>query len=469
MSMRRTKRTMMPVALLLLASVATAQQKFVFTAKEAVDHALKNVTEIKNAQLDRAHQDAQNKELTGQAYPQINGSISGQHYFKVPVILFQDFTTPAVYDVLKKEGVKDGNGNPIQPPTGPPASFPVSFTLPWQATMGFTFQQLLFQPDVFVGLQARSKALELADWNIKVMEDSVRANVFRAYYSVLIAEKRMQFIDTSLMRLAKLMSDQTQLYKNGFAEKLDIDKTQVSLNNLQTQRTQLANLVYLGYASLKFSTGLNQVDTLQLTDTLSIETVKKDVLDATGFKYEDRNEVRLLQTTTDLLNMQLRRQKLGYAPTIGAVYSWGMNALRKEASFFDFNQSWFKQSYVGLSINIPIFDGGQRWYRIKQAKIDLEKSSNTLKNLERAIDFQREAAVVVFRNSLSSLDVQDRNYKLAEKVYYTTKKKYEQGLGSSFEVLQADSEFQTAQSNYFQALYDAINAKIGYYRSLGKL
>jgi outer membrane protein TolC len=134
------------------------------------------------------------------------------------------------------------------------------------------------------------------------------------------------------------------------------------------------------------------------------------------------------------------------------MYSWGMNALRKEASFFDVNQAWFKQSYVGLSINLPIFDGGQRWYRIKQAKIDLEKSSNTLKNLERAIDFQREASLVVFRNSLSSLDVQDRNFQLAERVYYTT-----------------NNEFQAAQSNYFQALYDAINAKIGYYRSLGKL
>jgi len=469
MSMRRIMNMAMSVALSFLALQAMAQQKYVFTAQQAVEYALKNVTEIKNLQLDKAHQDAMNKELTGQAYPQINGSISAQHYFKVPVILFQDFTTPAVYNVLNKEGVKNGSGNTIQVPTGPPASFPVSFTLPWQATMGFTFQQLLFQPDVFVGLQARNKALDLADWNIKVMEDSVRANVFRAYYSVLLAEKRIQFLDTSLVRLKKLMSDQNQLFKNGFAEKLDIDKTQVSLNNLQTQRTQLANLLYLGYASLKFSTGLSQADTLQLTDTLSVESVKKDVLDAAGFKYEDRNEVRMLQTATELLDMQLRRQKLGYAPTVGAMYSWGMNALRKEASFFDVNQAWFKQSYVGLSINLPIFDGGQRWYRIKQAKIDLEKSSNTLKNLERAIDFQREASLVVFRNSLSSLDVQDRNFQLAERVYYTTKKKYEQGLGSSFEVLQADNEFQAAQSNYFQALYDAINAKIGYYRSLGKL
>jgi outer membrane protein TolC len=341
--------------------------------------------------------------------------------------------------------------------------------VPWQASAGFTFQQLLFQPDVFVGLQARSKALELADWNIKSMEDSVRSNVYRAYYSVLVAEKRMQLIDSSLVRLQKLMSDQGQLFKNGFAEKLDIDKTQVSLNNLQTTRNQLANLVYLGYASLKFSTGLNQKDTLVLVDTLSLDLVKKDVLEAGGFKYEDRNEVRQLQTVQDLLGMQVRRQKLGYAPTVSAFWNFSGNALRQQFNFFDFNKPWFKTNYVGLNVGIPIFDGGQRHYRIKQANLDLEKASNNLQNLERAIDFQREAALAVFKNSLLSLDVQERNFALAEKVFYTTKKKYEQGLGSSFEVLQADSEFQNAQSNYFQALYDAINAKIGYYRSLGKL
>jgi outer membrane protein TolC len=469
MSKRRSWAFASTVVLILMGSGAYAQGKYEFSAKQAVDYAVGHVTELKNLKIDRQIQDAMNKELTGQAYPQVNGSLSAQHYFSTPVTLLPDFITPQVYGVLQKEGVKDGGGNPINVPSGPPNSFPVSFGVPWQASAGFTFQQLLFQPDVFVGLQARGKALELSDWNIKSMEDSVRSNVYRAYYSVLIAEKRMQFLDSSLLRLEKLRSDQGELFKNGFAEKLDIDKTQVSLNNLQTTRVQLANLVYLGYASLKYSTGLNQKDTLVLSDTLSLELVKKDILEASTFKYDDRNEVRQLKTVTELLDMQLRRQKLGYFPTVAAFWNYSDNALRQKFNFFDFSKPWYKTSFVGLNINVPIFDGGQRHFRIKQARLDLEKSANNLQNLERAIDFQREASVAVFKNSLSSLDVQVRNYSLAERVYNTTKKKYEQGLGSSFEVLQADSEFQQAQSNYFQALYDAINAKIGYYRSLGKL
>ena len=107
--------------------------------------------------------------------------------------------------------------------------------------------------------------------------------------------------------------------------------------------------------------------------------------------------------------------------------------------------------------------------KIRQAKLNLEKTSNTLENLQRAIDLQLSASSILFKNALLTLDVQDQNVALAEKVYNTTLKKYEQGLGSSFELLQTETELENAQSNYFQALYDAVTSKIAYTKALGKL
>jgi outer membrane protein TolC len=446
-----------------------AQKKYVFTARQAVDHGLQYVTDIKNLKIDREKQIAQNREITGQALPQLNGTISMQHYFSIPVTLLPDFVTPAVYNVLVDEGVQNGSGDPIVKPDDPPQYFPARFGVPWQASAGFTFQQLLFQPDVFVGLQARSTALKYADINIKAMEDSVKSNIFRAYYSVLIAEKRKVFVDSGVVRLEKLLRDQEALYKSGFAEKLDIDKTQVSLNNLKSTGTQLDNLIYVGYVSLKYSMGLSQRDTLVLSDTLSVDFVKKDVLDAAGFRYEDRNEIQLLNTVKELQTLDLKRYKLQYAPTIAAFWNFSGNALRGEFDFFDFSKPWYQTSVAGMNMSVPIFDGLQKHYRIKQARLELDKTTNNIENLQRVIDFQREAALNVFKNSLFTLDAQERNMQLAERVFYTTKKKYENGLGSSFEVLQADQDYQTAQSNFFQALFDAATAKIAYYRSLGKL
>lgn len=463
----------MQVLLFLLAPgwgmVAQGQQTYRMSAQEAKEYALQHVIDIKNLKIDRQIQDAKNREITGQALPQVNGTVSVQHYFNIPVTLLPDFVTPQVYDVLEKEGVQDGSGSPIVKPNEPPQFFPAQFGVPWQASAGFAFQQLLFQPDVFVGLQARSTALKYADLNVKLMEDSVKSNVLRSYYSVLIAEKRKVYLDSSIKRLEKLLADQQKLYNSGFAEKLDIDKTTVNLNNLQATLNQFKNLIYVGYASLKFSMGLNQRDTLLLTDSLSSEAVKSELLSSADFRYEDRTEIQLLNTVTELQQLDLKRYKLQYVPTLAAYWNFSGNALRQEFNFFDFSQPWFKTSVAGINLNLPIFDGLQKHYRVKQAQYNLDKTRNNKENLERVIDFQREAAVNVLRNSLTTLDIQDRNLKLAEKVFSTTKKKYEQGIGSSFEILQADTDFQNAQSNYFQALYDAVNAKITYYRSLGKL
>jgi outer membrane protein TolC len=301
------------------------------------------------------------------------------------------------------------------------------------------------------------------------MEDSVKSNVYRAYYSVLIAEKRKQYLEASIKRLQKLKLDQEKLYKNGFAERLDIDKTQVSLNNLTSTNNQIERLIEIGYASLKFSMAIEQKDTLVLTDALSEESVKKDLLEMTNFKYPDRDEIQLLNVVKQLQNLDIKRNKLSYLPTVATYWNYSRNALGQKFNLFNFEDPWFKTSVWGINMNVPIFDAGQKGQRIRQAKLNLEKTSNTIENLQRAIDLQLTASSILFKNALLTLDVQDQNVALAEKVYNTTLKKYEQGLGSSFELLQTETELENAQSNYFQALYDAVTSKIAYTKALGKL
>jgi outer membrane protein TolC len=188
-----------------------------------------------------------------------------------------------------------------------------------------------------------------------------------------------------------------------------------------------------------------------------------------NFKYTDRKEIQLLNVAKDLQGLDVQRNKLSYIPTIATYWNYTRNALGQEFNLFNFSDKWFKASVWGLNMSIPIFDAGQKAMKLKQAKLNLEKTSNTIENVERAIDLQLKASSVIFKNALLSLDMQERNVQLAERVYNTTKKKYEQGLGSSFELLQAESELETSQSNYFQSLYDAINSKISYMKALGKI
>ena len=455
--------------LLLLQTQAVAQNRFEISAKEAVDLAFKNVYTLKNAQIDYKLQQAQNKEITGQAYPQINGTVSASRFFSIPVTAIPDFISPSIYAVLEQNNVEDGStGTPIKSP-GNFGIFPAQFGVPWTASAGFTFQQLLFQPDVFVGLQARQTALDFASSNIKVVEDSIKSNVYNAYYAVLIARKQITFLNESIVRLEKLLHDQDIMYKNGFLEKLELNRTQVNLTNLRTTENRLQNLSRLGTAALKVSLGVSQADSLILKDTLTTAVITTGMLDNSGFRYEDRSEIQLLGTAQKLQQLNVKRQRLAYVPTVAAFWNYSRNAQRQRFNFFDTGEKWFPTSIVGLNINVPIFDGFQKKYRIRQAQLNLEKTTNTISNLKNIIDFQLEAARIQLTNAVASLNLQENNVELAQLVFNTSRTKFQEGVGSNFELLQAETDLQTAQSNYFQALYDATVARTAYLRAQGRL
>ncbi len=451
--------------LLLAGFAAAAQQRYELTVKDAVDLAYKNVIELKNAQLDYQIQEAKNREILGQAYPQITGNAGANHYLKLPVILFPDATSAAVYQILKSEGVSGTSGPITKVPV--PTIQQVSFQQPWNLQLGATLQQLLFQPDVFVGLQARKTALDLSRSAIEVSQEKIKDSAYKRYYAILIAEKQLYFLDEGLKRLQKLYHDDSVMYQNGFAERLDLDKVQVQLNNLSSTRNTVANATQIGYAALKFALGLSQADTVVLKEELNPDLVKQGMLDE-GFNYEARPVIRQLGYNRDLLNLDVKRNKLAALPTVSFSGNYTLNGLGQKF-FTNSSTVYINSAYIGLNINVSIFDGGQRRYRVKQAELNVQKVENTIVLAKQGIDFEQVINKATVRNSLADLDIQERNLGLAQKVYDLTKLKFESGLGSSFEVLQSDSDLQQAQANYFNALYNAIIAKISYQNSLGKL
>src|SRR5436190_473102 len=443
-------------------------QVYQITAKDAIDIAFKNLADLKNARLDYKIAEAKNKEFTGLALPQITGSMQGNHYLTLPLIQFPDGSEIQIYDVLRQEGVKDGSGNPITK-KGEFNYRNFSFITPWNVNAGISINQLLFEPQVFVGLQARDELLVNSDLQLKVTEEEVKETVCRNYYGVLIAQKQLGYVVESIKRLEKLENDQKEMFKNGFVERLDIDKTTVNLNNTRTSEIQLRNAVNNGVALLKMNLGLTQADSLVLKDTLSSEGIRQGILED-DFSYENRNEIKLLNSAIKLQNYDIRRHKLSYFPTVSAFYNFQENGQRQGGDASG-SQPWFwyNTNLVGINVNLPIFDGFQKKNRITQSKFTLEKIQNTLDMTKKSIDMEKTVARNSLINAIVAMDAQEENMELAVKVYNSVKTKYEQGVGSSFESLQADTDLQQAQSNYFRAMYEAALAKINYLKALGKL
>jgi len=470
MKLKVKNKGLLIVALAASLTNVQAQQEYKVSVNDAVSLSLKNTVEIKNLRVDSLKQRAQNQEITGLALPQVTGSAGITHYLTLPKVLFPSNGETSIYDVLNREGVKDGSGNAIPQKQ----SFIVqefSFVQPWNVNAGVSLNQLLFQPEVFVGLIARNTLVEFAGNNIRVAEDKTREQVHKAYYQVLIAQQQLDVLQKTIQRLEKLLSDQGQLYKNGFIERLDIDKTTVSLNNIKTTETQLKNIIELGYAALKFSMGLNQKDVLVLTDPLNESIIKENILDDGVIDYNNRSEMRLLNTAQKLGQIDVRRYKLGYVPTLAFFYQFQQQGQlnKRFSAITGSNWFWFNSNLIGLNLSVPIFDGFQRKYKIKQTQYSLEKTNNSIEQFKQAVDLEHTISKINLRNALLNMDIQKQNLELAERVYNTTKKKYEQGLGSTFEVLQSDTEWQRAQGNYFEALYNAVVARISYLKAIGKL
>jgi outer membrane protein TolC len=443
-----------------------AQTQHQFSVKQAVDYALQNSAAVKNALIDMQIQKQINREITSAAFPQISAGLSANHFPNVAVQSFPNFIAAATYGVLEKEGVKDGNGNQIVSPSDF-GFVQAQFGTKWNASGSVDFSQLLFDGQVFVGLQARDASLEYQRKTQAVTEEMIKVNVSKIYYQLVVGATQLTSIDANIDRFQKLLTETTAIFEQGFAEKLDVDKVNVQLNNLKTEKIKITNRISAGNASLKFLMNMPQKDQLVLTDALSEDQLKKDILD-TAYNYADRKEMQLLEVVQDLGKYNIKRYKLSYLPSVALYGNYAKNAQRNQFNFFN-NGQWFTSSLIGLKISIPIFDGFAKAARVSKAKLELQKTNIQVENLKANIDNDVTQANLLLSSSLITMDAQKKNMELAEKVYNTTKLKYQQGLGSNQEIYTAQTELKVAQNNYYGALYDAIIAKIDFLKATGKL
>ena len=465
---RLGKAILSSVVLLSAMQSSMAQTKNEFSVKQAVDYGVKNAVQVKNALIDIKIQEQTNREITAAAFPQINGSVNTIHYFNVPVQSIPNFIAPATYNVLQKEGVKNGTGNTITMPNGGNfGNLPLQFGTPWTSSAGLDFSQLLFDGQVFVGLQARSAAMELSKKYSEVTAEQIKANIYKVYYQLVVGKSQLASLEANIERFKKLLHDTKEIYKNGFAEKLDVDKLVVQLNNLTTEREKVINQLYVGNAGLKFLINMPQKEELVLTDSLTESELKSNIMEE-SITYADRKEIQLLTLASKMNSYNVKRYNLSRIPTVAAFGSYSKNAQRNAFNFFD-KGDWFTTSLIGLKVAVPIFDGFARRSKIAGAKFALDKTNNSLAQAKEMMDYEVIQARTKMKSAILTADVQKQNIQLAEDVFRITQKKYTEGLGSNQEIYNAQTELKVAQNNYYGALYDAISAKIDYLKAAGKL
>ena len=417
-----------------------------FSLNDCVAYAQKNNVQVKNALLAIEAQVQTNREIASAAYPTIGTNVGSTDYLKIPTSLL-----------------------PAQIFGGPAGTFiPVQFGTKFNANYGANFQQLLFDGQVFVALQARATSLEMQRKNAAVTEEVIKANIYKIYYQLSASKTQLNILDANLERLNKLAQDAQIMYKNGFAEKLDVDKVNVQLNNLQTEKLKATNAVAIGFMGLKMLMGMPVKDSLELTEIINEQSLNNDVLVENNFQYGQRKDFQYLSTIRKLTDYNVQRYQLSYLPTVSMSGAYSKNAQRSKFDFFE-GGNWFTTSLISLNVNLPLFNGFARDARVKRTKIELKQIENQIDALKNNIDNEITQAKLNYMSSVATVQFQKKNMQLAENVYQQTKKKFEAGTGSNTEISAAQTDLVSAQNNFMNALYTALIAKVDLLKATGKL
>ncbi len=416
--------------------------------EQAVTYALQHNAAVKNARLDVALQQQKNREITGIALPQINARDEFQHYPNV----VQSFVPGQFFG-------------------GEAGTFvAVPFVPKYSNTASVAATQILFDGSILVALQARNTIIQLTQLGVEVSAQDVRYNVRRSYYALAVAQRQFRILGESLRTFRSVLHDLQVLRQQGFVEKIEVDRTQVQVNNLATDSLRTANLITLSEQLLKYNLTLPMDQQLVLTDT-AVEDVMDEAtrLLADAVAYDARIDYTLLQTQLRLNEYDIKRYRYKGLPSLAffgtAAYTYSNNKL---GPVLDPGNYLF-YSLVGLRLDVPIFTGFQRKAQLSQATLTAEKTRNNLEQLRRTIDLQSEQARTVLRNALLTTQNSERNLELAGSVLDLSRKKYKAGVGSNLEVTQAQTEYLQAQNSFFAAQLEVINATTDLQRAQGLL
>lgn len=448
--------------------------KSAFTLEEAIQYALQNGVRSKNAILDQRIANAKVKETIGIGLPQISGDAGITNNTQLPRF-FMAYNPNGGFFA----------GQPVPPgvQTGDVIAMNNFFQLPRSANASLTLNQLIFNGSYLVGLQAANTFKDLSVKTTERTQEDIIQQVTKAYYAVLINRERTVLFESNIARVDSLLRNTRAMNANGFAETIDVDRVRVTLNNLKTERTKFLNLNELALQILKFQMNYPADQPIAVVGNIQDVQIDTSLAQYTrdGWDYNQRPDYKVLEVSHRLQQLSLKNEYATAVPVISAFGNLGMSTQSNTiAGLFSTNTSindeygvgpdkWYGFSSIGVSLHVPLFTGLSRTARIQQEKLKLLKIDNDFVNLRNAIDLEIKQSSLVFENALNTLISQRENQDLASNVARVTKIKYEQGVGSSLEVTDAEDALRQAQTNYYGALFDAMIAKVDLDKAFGRL
>jgi len=440
--------TKLPLGILFLVyglstHLSTAQRSdtVTYTLNQCIAFALENQSQIQAADIDAQINSRTIKAQLAGWLPQARVDFLLQHNLKLPIAFFPNFTDP----------------------TGPRR--PIETGIKNTSNAFFELNQAIFNSDVLLASKAGKYVNKQSQEAIENTKINTIVNVTKAFYDVLLTEKHVQILEDDMARQQKLSNDAYELYKAGINDKIDYQRTSISINNTLSQRKRTQEVLIAKQEFLKQQMGFPldgnlkvAIDTNQQIANLFADTLQKPDINR-------RTEYQLLETQKELQSLNVQYNKWGFLPSVSAFINYNFSYMNQE--FSQLYSKNYPNSALGLRASMPIFQGTRRYQNLQIAKLQVQRTERNMQWYKDQYETEYTRALGIYKSAVYDLDVQSKNRDVAKEVYELIKLQYDQGIKTYLDVSNAENDLRNADFNYANALYGVFIGKLDLERTLG--
>ncbi|QIA06670.1 TolC family protein [Draconibacterium halophilum] len=417
-----------------------------FSLDQATQYAMQNSYVLFNTKQDVTIAQKQVWETITTGLPQVSATANYSMFLNLPVSL------------LPGEFFGEDPGTYI----------PVKFGQDYSADFGFSVSQQIFDGSWIVGVRSAELYLNLAKQANEKTEIDIRSAVAQAYYTVLISERYRTVMLESFENTTQLYEETKVYYENGFREQQDVDQLRILQKNAENEVLRSERELKIAKTVLKYTMGYDLNQEIDLSDKLDVfvsplvremNTINLDVFNHIDY--------RLAQSNFEVSDKLYRLEKVAYLPQFDAFYSYSKTSYGNKANLL--KEAWFPSSLIGFQASIPIFNSGNKRAKVQMARIELDKAQNDMRYSEITLqkDYltasaEMETAREQFLNTRENLD-------LAQSILDKTHIKFNNGMISSAELSQQESQYITTWQQLITSTMSLLQADLNLKKAAGAL
>lgn len=432
--------------LLNISGYSQNEQALKLTIKDARDFALENNRTIQSSRIDLNIANQKIKENLSTGLPQLSVDANYLHQFKIPELSFGPNFDP---DLLPSGPV---TGDDIRDAFSEGPAIPLG--VKDNTVIDITLSQLVFNGQYLVALKTAKIARNMSEKNIEKTEEQVKEDVEISYYLILVLQENIRLLKETEETLNKMYEELSGLNKQGLNEETEVDQVVINRSNIRAMIASMEAQTAVASKQFKYLLGIDFEKDVVLTDSLNgiIDEGNLMYLKENEFDLQGSIDFQMVEIQEKINNQVLKLEKSKFLPTISAFY-------RHEEQTNQPTFNFAVKDVIGANLNLPIYSGGMRSSRVKQAKYDLEKIRLTRKDTEQGLTMAYETAQNNYQSAYNTFTINRESMDLSQKVYDRTLIKYREGVSSSFELTQIHNQFLTAESNYYNSLLSLLRSK----------